>query len=296
VLILLAVALASATVWNFPWATDDPVHREDEIREFYELAYATESATESATRDVRFEQIARQMREFYGIRGSVQRFVAQYQLENARVLEVGSGDGYLQDVVDDYTGLDIAASAAQHYHKPFVAGTATAMPFRDAEFDALWTVWVLEHIPNPEAALSEMRRVVRPGGLLLLMPAWDVVPWAADGLSVRPFSDLNWWQKIEKLTVPARESRGAWLLRKLPVRAVRAVAGLRGPTRLHYQRLQPNFDEYWEPDSDAVSRIDAFEAAMWFESRGDACLNCPGGVQRIFAPDQPLVIRRGERP
>src|SRR5262245_45610247 len=49
-------------------------------------------------------------------------------------------------------------TAARHYHKRFVHGTATAMPFEENTFDAIWTVWVLEHIPNPETALSEMRR------------------------------------------------------------------------------------------------------------------------------------------
>lgn len=42
------------------------------------------------------------------------------------------------------------------------------MPFEDGRFDAIWSVWVLEHVPNPEAALREMRRVVADRGLLFL--------------------------------------------------------------------------------------------------------------------------------
>src|SRR5512146_92832 len=41
----------------------------------------------------------------------------QQKLENAHVLEVGSGAGTLQDIVPDYTGLDISAGARAKYHK-----------------------------------------------------------------------------------------------------------------------------------------------------------------------------------
>ena len=37
-------------------------------------------------------------------------------LQNKRVLEVGSGTGWLQDMVDDYTGLDIAAERSETRH------------------------------------------------------------------------------------------------------------------------------------------------------------------------------------
>lgn len=116
----------------------------------------------------------------------VTRFVKVHSLENKRILDVGAGRGYLQDVVHDYTGLDISPTVQRFYHKPFVLASATAMPFKDGEFDALWTIWVLEHIPNPESALHEMRRVVKPGGLLLLAPAWFCPTWAAEGYPVRP--------------------------------------------------------------------------------------------------------------
>jgi SAM-dependent methyltransferase len=43
---------------------------------------------------------------------------------------------------------------------------ATDMPFPTGTFDVLWTVWVIEYLPNPEKALLEIRRVVKPGGYL----------------------------------------------------------------------------------------------------------------------------------
>ena len=61
-----------------------------------------------------------------------------------------------QDIVEDYTGLDISATARAKYHKRFVQADVRAMPFADGEFDAVWTIWVLEHVPNPEQALREI--------------------------------------------------------------------------------------------------------------------------------------------
>jgi SAM-dependent methyltransferase len=76
-------------------------------------------------------------------------------------------------------------------HKPFVAGSATATPFSDNAFDTIWTIWVLEHVPNPEQALREIRRAAKDGGLLFLAPAWDVPSWAAQGCDYHPYSDFG---------------------------------------------------------------------------------------------------------
>ena len=38
----------------------------------------------------------------------------------------------------------------------------------DEEFDAAITIWVLEHVQKPEMILSEINRVLKPGGRILL--------------------------------------------------------------------------------------------------------------------------------
>jgi SAM-dependent methyltransferase len=42
--------------------------------------------------------------------------------------------------------------------------SAETLPFRDGVFDLVFSFFVLEHVPNRDAALREMRRVLRPGG------------------------------------------------------------------------------------------------------------------------------------
>jgi ubiquinone/menaquinone biosynthesis C-methylase UbiE len=49
-----------------------------------------------------------------------------------------------------------------------VVGDAHPLPFRDASFDGLFAGELVEHLPDPEAGIEEFRRVLRPGGMLVL--------------------------------------------------------------------------------------------------------------------------------
>jgi len=219
-------------------------------------------------------------------------------LKNKKALDVGAGRGYLQDIVDDYTGLDISTTAGRFYHKRFVLGSATALPFPDDQFDIAWSVYVLEHVPNPEQALREMRRVVKDGGFVYLQPSWGCVSWAADGYEVRPYSDFSLKGKLIKASIPLRGSRPFYAAYQFPIRFIRLLSTSvsPGPTRLHYVRLTPNYEKYWVADSDAVNSIDRYEALLWFLSRGDECVNCPGSVRSVFPfGDVRLIIKVRKR-
>ncbi|MBA2650406.1 MAG: class I SAM-dependent methyltransferase [Legionella sp.] len=64
-----------------------------------------------------------------------------------------------------------AKARAKHYHvegkASFVEGTAENLPFADDSFDVVTCQTLLIHVENPMAALLEMKRVLKPGGLLL---------------------------------------------------------------------------------------------------------------------------------
>jgi len=62
-----------------------------------------------------------------------------------------------------------------------VSADATNLPFPDGSFDAVIAAEILEHLPNDAAALSEIARVVRPGGsVAVTVPAWlpERICWA----------------------------------------------------------------------------------------------------------------------
>ena len=220
-------------------------------------------------------------------------FVARYNLKDtAKCLEVGCGRGNFQDLVVDYTGMDLAQAAGAFMHKPFVAASATRMPFADSTFDALWSIYVLEHVPEPEKALSEIRRVLKPGGLAFLLPAWQCRPWAADGYTVRPYSDFGLGGKVYKAMIPVRESvlfRSSYIFPRRVLR--RAAIALRGPMKFRCGKLKPNYEQYWISDGDAVNAMDPYELILWFRSRGDEVLHPSGGKRQFFIRSGEVVLR-----
>ena len=95
------------------------------------------------------------------------------------LLEVGAGagrntpryDGYAQVVLLDYSRTMLRQAQARLGRAGrfvYVAGNAYTLPFADAFFDAATMIRVLHHMAEPQRALAEVRRVLRPGGLFVL--------------------------------------------------------------------------------------------------------------------------------
>ena len=94
-----------------------------------------------------------------------------------RCLDVGCGDGrksgpWLTAHAGGYVGVDVSETAvADARALGLDARTiedAAALPFEDAEFDAAVCIEVLEHLFEPQRALAEIRRVLRPGGTAIV--------------------------------------------------------------------------------------------------------------------------------
>jgi SAM-dependent methyltransferase len=159
------------------------------------------------------------------------------------ILEVGSGSGaFLQRLreLGDVTGVEPdaelrAASGA-------VAGTAEALPFADATFDAVVLRYVFQHLPDPAAAAQEAARVLKPGGVLVAIevdgPTWGIAhPTFPEAAAVH----AKIW----------RAQPGRMIGRRLP--ALFAAAGL-ARTRLDlysyssYDHGLDAFDAHLHPD------------------------------------------------
>lgn len=193
----------------------------------------------------------------------------------------------------DYIACDISTTASRFFHKPFVVSSAVGLPFADSSFDAIWTINVLEHVPDPERALFEIRRVLRPSGYLFLYPAWYTRPWFAQGYTVRPYGDFKLKGRLIKLSIPVRNALLFRAACTFPVRILSLLRFLarRRPTVFRYKQLEPNYTHFWVPDSDAANSLDPFEAILWFISRGDRCISHPTAARQFFARVGPVVIQ-----
>ena len=102
-----------------------------------------------------------------------------------RMLEVGPGTGYYAVPVAEWLGadgrlalVDLQPEMLDHTVRRArerglsnlepQRADATALPYSDGEFDAAYLVLVLGEIPDQAAALRELRRVLRPGGRLVV--------------------------------------------------------------------------------------------------------------------------------
>ncbi len=94
------------------------------------------------------------------------------------LLDVGSGPGdfpgrlWAGGHAGRLVGLDqsagmVEAALSKHPDVEFVRGDVQHLPFGDAMFDVLTARHMLYHVPDIAAALSEFRRVLRPGGRFL---------------------------------------------------------------------------------------------------------------------------------
>jgi SAM-dependent methyltransferase/uncharacterized protein YbaR (Trm112 family) len=214
------------------------------------------------------------------------------------VLEIGSGKGALQGFGGDYTACDYSLTALRTYVRPEhgrVCASAERLPFASGTFRFVFSVATLEHVPGADRAFAEIERVLAPGGVAYLAPAWHCVQYNCEGIPVRPYRDLDLRQKLVKATLPIRQHVAVKAAGALPGRAVRrALWAVRpGPTEMRFERLEPDYERFWTSDSDAAARLDAHEGCLFFHSRGYEVLS-PGAtaLRQILARHAPVVARK----
>ncbi len=127
-----------------------------------------------------------------------------------RVLDIGCGPGYLAAEMAAAVGagglvhgidaspgmLEVArrrSRAAGSAPVELAQGDATSLPFPDAVFDAAVSTQVYEYVADMPGALAEARRVLAPGGRLLVLDTdWDSVVWRS-GDDARMARVLDAW-------------------------------------------------------------------------------------------------------
>jgi SAM-dependent methyltransferase len=177
--------------------------------------------------------------------------------DEERILDAGCGTGSLtfaaaaRSRTAKIIGLDYSKAyvdyAIIHNSNPlveFLVGDVCALPFEDAAFDRALSLLVLHFVPQADAAIAEMRRVTRPGGIAAAA-VWDL---RGGQLANRMFFDT-----ASMLDPAANERRARNYTRPMARPGELAAAWGRSgfidvqETELTIRMEFSSFDDYWLP-------------------------------------------------
>lgn len=150
--------------------------------------------------------------------------VSRLPRDGGPVLDVATGTGLVAAELlragFRVTGLDQSAEMLEVAHARFggsvelVEASAELLPFADAQFDHLTVTYLLRYVDDPGATLSELARVVRPGGVLASLefgipggvarPLWDV--YVGVGLPLAGFLLREGWDDVGRFLGPSIRS------------------------------------------------------------------------------------------
>jgi ubiquinone/menaquinone biosynthesis C-methylase UbiE len=140
--------------------------------------------------------------------------------KGSQILDLGCGLGDTTLMLSEFfpgtyaTGLDQDAALIKaaneekkllHVNLDFVCGDALALPFEDNNFDFVFCRYLLVHIPNAFAAMEEMKRVCKPGGIVFAQeydgnlfqsyPESDAYPKLSE-ITNNLFADIHFGRKM----------------------------------------------------------------------------------------------------
>jgi SAM-dependent methyltransferase len=119
------------------------------------------------------------------IREAVIEFASHIKKDSV-VLDFGCGEKpyypFFKDVVREYIGIDIDNSPEKNENMNLTIKQGEALPFQDEYFDAIVSTQVFEHIEDLYFYAKELRRVLKPGGIVFISAAyaWDFHPYPND--------------------------------------------------------------------------------------------------------------------
>jgi SAM-dependent methyltransferase len=141
------------------------------------------------------------------------------RIAGSRALDAGAGSGLAGEALREQGAHVVAAdrepdmAAFNAAAGPAVTADVASLPFRPGSFDMVVAAFVLNHLPDPVAGLTELRRVTRPGGVLLAStfgedraPAKEAVDEVAAGYG---FVAPDWYTDLQVCAQEFRDVSGA---------------------------------------------------------------------------------------
>lgn len=183
-----------------------------------------------------------------------------------RVLDVGCGTGALtEELVRRVGAMDVSAVdpsssfvSAMRDRLPGVdvrEGFAERLPFESGQFDATLAQLVVHFMADPVASLAEMRRVTRPGGVVVAC-VWD---YAGNRGPLGIF-----WDVAREIRRDVRDESQLAGTREGHLVSLFEAAGLQRVSQsvLHATIEHSTFDEWWDPFTQGAGPAGAFVASL----------------------------------
>ena len=158
-----------------------------------------------------YDSLYQRQRNVWVLQGRTPQFISYFasfleRWQPDRFLEIGCGEGFLLAAVrsKDKFAVDISEEALKisrgRATANFSAALAERLPFPPDSFDLVATVGVMEHFIDDNAAIREIRRVLKPGGHLVTLIHVNLTFWERLGMKVsqymfprpRPVQFIRW--------------------------------------------------------------------------------------------------------
>jgi len=126
------------------------------------------------------------------------------------LLDAGCGTGWFsQRAVERGArvySMDLGSNLLKEVEKKCntkkIIGSVLSIPLNDNTFDYVISTEVIEHTPEPAKAVSELIRVARPGGIVIITVPnknWKFSLWVANILKIRPYEGYENWVTMKQL-------------------------------------------------------------------------------------------------
>ncbi|MBW3015151.1 glycosyltransferase [Candidatus Woesearchaeota archaeon] len=106
---------------------------------------------------------------------------AEFKAKDKAILDVGCGSSKIMQQLNQGIGLDILFKKLRYLKKTnkyLSQGSVFALPFKDDKFDIVICSQVIEHIPADDIIFTELKRVLRKGGILIIgTPDYKKLTW-----------------------------------------------------------------------------------------------------------------------
>lgn len=224
-------------------------------------------------------------------------------LSGDRALDVATGSGGLAFELAERFGEVVAVdlpdvlarvAPAPHERIRWQGMDAEALAFPDASFDAVAVAWSLHHFRDPRRVLGEMRRVLRPGGRLVVVEPF--VAWTG--------TNRDHHLRAHMLGAHLDRARGVWhaeiFLRERVESLVRAL----GLEALAIEAVMAP-DDGWEGSAEEREAAIATWAGYMERTAGEpavlpevrhAALACAAAVRREGIAASPYLVLQGLKP